>query len=733
MRTSAIPTKSGSDSASLSRSSIDATASVNPRGSFALRKSGSIASVTLDTDIQFVKGVGPARAKHFAKLGVRTVGDLIELFPYRYDVRPCSVPIDSLDEGAVATVVGTLQRMQTRGSYRKRTIQAEVVDGTGRCKVRWFNSTYLLDKLCTGQVVRLTGKIEVRGDVAALTNPRTEIVDDDEDALANEVEEHEPVYPATAQLGARQVRRIIDGVLDVALASVHDFVPAALRSRRKLPPRRTAILRCHRPTCPADVPTARARIAYDELLLFQLGVQLSRQQIVERANAKPIVTTEKADERIRRRLPFTLTVGQDRAIAEIRADLARPHPMNRLLQADVGAGKTAVAVYAALSAIANRRQVAFVAPTEILANQHRAKVEQYLKGSRVRMGYLVGSTPGTERKVMLRRLADGQIDFLIGTHALFEKHVRFADLGLVIVDEQHKFGVEQRASLRRKGDAPHVLVLTATPIPRTLAMTVFGDLDVSTIEGRLPGRQRVTTRVVAQDDRARAWAFVRKRIAAGEQAYVVYPLVEASDALPLRAAADEVKRIADTILPGCRVALLHGRMKASEKADVMKRFQAGEVQVLVATTVVEVGVDVAGATMMIVQHAERYGLSQLHQLRGRVGRGTRKSYCLLFSDGHGQAASERLSVLCETDDGFRIAEEDLRLRGPGEMLGTRQHGLPNFRVADIVNDLELLAQARDDAAAMLRSDPPLNRPEHKLLRQEVLKRHGKSFNLINVA
>ena len=747
---------------------------------------GPAARLALDSDVQFVRGVGPVRAKTFARLGVRTVADLIEWFPIRHELRPKSRAIGSLELDAVATIVGEIKSVRRSGAAGRGAITAEVVDGTGRCRVRWFNSSYLSDQLHQGRVVRLTGKVETYRDIASLTNPKVTLFDPDEDPFREDHDRYEPVYSGTAELPSRQIARIIGHVLEDAVAQVDDFVPDAPRAKRALPPRATAILRYHRPTTPDDVAIARRRLAYEELLLCQLAVRISRRVHREGPKATPIKCTPAVDRRIRDRMPFKLTDGQDRAIAEIVRDMARSTPMNRMLQADVGAGKTAVAVYASLTAIANKRQVALLAPTEVLVRQHHEKIAAYLSGSRVRVGLLTGSTRRGERSALLRELADGKVDFLIGTHALLEKSVRFADLGLVIIDEQHKFGVAQRAALRAKGagsrraeqgstarrvlnSAPHTLVLTATPIPRTLAMTVFGELDVTTIDGVLPGRQPVQTRLVPEEQADKAWEFVRGQLDRGEQVYIVYPLVEQSENFPLKAATDEVERLGQTQLAGYTIGLLHGRMKPAEKTDVMDRFRSGSVQVLVSTTVIEVGVDVPGATVMIIQHADRYGLSQLHQLRGRIGRGSRKSYCLLFTDtarapasGEGihdtaardgqvreaqwntrasddgsnhrpsTTAAARLQILCATNDGFRIAEEDLKIRGPGELLGTRQHGLPTFKVADLIVDLNLLEQARDDAAAILSRDPRLLAGEHKLLRRAVARAYGETLKLMDV-
>jgi ATP-dependent DNA helicase RecG len=524
--------------------------------------------MALDDDVQFVRGVGPTRAKHFARLGVRTVRDLIEYFPFRHELIPRSLPIGSLVDEVVATVIGSVQRVRATGPITRKTIYADLVDGTGRCRVRWFNSAYLLDRVHPRTVLRLTGKVEVRNELAAFTNPTVAFVDEG-NPLAQDHDRLDPVYPANAQITSPQIARIIAPLLESAAGAVEEFLPDSLRARRRLPPRRTAIVRYHRPTTAADVTLARKRLAFDELLLSQLAVQLARRWRSEHATATPITTDDRLDQRIRRRFPFPLTSAQDRAVADLRADLARATPMNRLLQGDVGSGKTAVAVYAALAAVANRCQVAMLAPTEVLARQHAAKVAHYLKGSRVRVGFLSGATPRGERSGLLRALRAGETDLLIGTHAVLESGVQFRNLALAIIDEQHKFGVAQRATVRKRGPFPHALVLSATPIPRTLAMTVFGDLDVSTIDDSPPGRQPITTRLVRNEDTDDAWGFIRTRLARGEQAYVVYPLVEESDALPLQAAATEVERLRRSTLAGFRIGLTpgHGRSSSPRRSS----------------------------------------------------------------------------------------------------------------------------------------------------------------------
>ena len=685
----------------------------------------------IDSPVRFLRGVGPVRAEHLAKLGIETVEDLIEHFPHRHGYQGPRQPIAELLEGQSATVVAQLTDVEQRRGRARHFLLAMVEDDTGSCLVRWFNARYLVDKLQIGQWLRLHGKVTSYDGMLQLVNPRVDMLD--EPAGGDEGDRYEPVYPATAEVSSGQLSRLVQTALDIALDQVEDWCPPAVRQRRQWPTRGWAIQRMHHPDDADQAELARRRLAYDELMLLQVAMALRRAHARQGDRAQPIRVSPNVDQRIRNRLPFMLTGAQERVTEQIVDDLAQPHPMNRLLQGDVGSGKTAVAVYVALAAIATGLQVAMMAPTEILAEQHFKKFDQYLAGSRVRHMLLTGGLTAGARKAALATIAGGQVDLVVGTHALIQDDVNFDRLGVVIVDEQHRFGVAQRAIIRGKGLWPHYLVMTATPIPRTLALTVFGDLDVSIIDELPPGRQPVDTRVLKPSQLDAAYDFLRTRLAQGEQAYIVYPLVEQSEQLDLPAAAQEVDDLSRGVLADWRVELLHGKMKNEDKQRVMADFAAGRIDVLVATTVIEVGIDVPNATVMMVHHAERFGLSQLHQLRGRVGRGRSASYCLLMTGSETPLGWQRLSVLAATNDGFRIAEEDLRLRGPGELAGIRQHGLPELKVADLVTDLDLLEAARADGRQIIDADPRLDRSEHVALRRALIRRLGGKIPLIDVA
>jgi ATP-dependent DNA helicase RecG len=697
----------------------------------ARRGSRTTSPLALSDAVQFLPGVGPRLAELLSHLGVKSVGDLLEYLPARYETNECRT-VRNLDEGIIATVVGQITALSSRRSRVGPVITATLTDNTARCSLRWFNANWVLDKLERGSIIRATGHVREFGKLPQMVNPRFEVLGPD----AQPVDESrpatmEPVYPASMELPSRTIARLIGTNLPRMLPLVQEWLPAEFLRARGLVGRQWALGAAHQPKTEADAAKARRRLAYDELLLMQLAMTLSRRQRAAGAAASPLKCTPEIDQRIRRRFPFAMTKGQDRAIREIVADLAAARPMNRLLQGDVGCGKTVVALYAALVAVANRRQVAIMAPTELLAEQHYRSIDQYLRDSRVRYALLVGGLRASERRAMLQQIEAGGLDIVVGTHALIQQDVQFAKLGLVVVDEQHRFGVRQRATIRSKALAPHYLVMTATPIPRTLAMTVFGDLDVTTIEELPPGRAGIVTRIVGPGHHAEAWGFVRGRLQVGEQAFVVYPLIDESDKLQMKAATSEYDRLRQ-VFSDHRVGLLHGRVSTDERDSVMKDFAGRRIAVLVATTVVEVGIDVTGATCMVIEHADRYGLSQLHQLRGRIGRGQKRGYCFLMTDSAGAADNARLGVLAGTTDGFKIAEEDLRLRGPGEMLGTRQHGLPELRVADLLTDAELLRMAQRDAAQVAREDPELRGLGHAMLRQMLAVKYQAALGLWNV-
>ena len=686
-------------------------------------------SLELDTPVQYVKRVGPVRAEQLAQLGIHTVEDLLLYFPRRFDLRRQGQPVVTLrgDETA-ATVVGQVIDVEERKWGPRPYFQCTLDDGTAMVNVRWFHGGYLRSQIHPGMTLAVSGRVSMFREYPQFINPGFQPLWD-ADGSERDRDELLPVYPAGAKLSSNVVGRIVQQVLP----EVQDLIPrwfdrAYLRDRN-LPDRPSAVAAMHRPEDTEQWEAARRRIAYDECLLMQLGIALLRMRATVRP-AYALPNTEAIDTRIRARFPFALTDAQDRAVKEIAADLGRDRPMNRLLQGDVGSGKTVVALYAALLAVANRKQAAIMAPTEILARQHSRKITEYLAGSRVRTALLVGGQRPAERKGILNGLAAGEIDVVVGTHALIGEGVRLARLALVIVDEQHKFGVRQRSSIRGKGYAPHYLVMTATPIPRTLALTVFGDLDVSVIDALPPGRGKTTTRCADEKQLPEILAFVRDKLAAGQQAYFIYPLVNPSAEMELTNATEAYEELAGGPLRDFRVGLVHGQLPQAEKDRVMQDFRAGRVKALVASVVVEVGVDVPAANVMVIMHAERFGLAQLHQLRGRIGRSAADATCIVVASPRNPVARRRIEVLARTGDGFQIAEEDLRLRGPGEFFGTQQHGLPELRVADLIEDFDLLRMARRDAQAIIREDPTLDAPHHQQLRREMLRAYRGRLDLL---
>jgi ATP-dependent DNA helicase RecG len=698
-----------------------------------------------------LSGVGPKRAESLGRRGLRNIGDLLFHLPAGYEDRRALVKVGDLEVGRRATFLAEVllvDFVSTRSGGRfRQLLQCVVGDGGGTLNLKWFRGgDSIAKKVHKGDWLLITGDVKRYRFSKEIIHPEIERVegasgapDEGESALRQVV----PRYLAPEGVNARTLRRLIEHAVAEYADTVEGHLPEALIRERGLPGMADALRTLHKPPADADVDAyaaaaspAHQRLVLEELFLLEVGLGLRRQA----GAALPGIPVDVTDERVRAApasLPFTLTGAQQRAWSEICADLARPHPMHRLLQGDVGSGKTAVALLAAVAAASGGGQAALMAPTELLAEQH-ARTLRHLVGTadsplHLRVGLLTASRPAAELAEVKRALAAGELDLVVGTHALVQEDVRFARLTLAIVDEQHRFGVRQRAALARAGDDgrhPHILVMTATPIPRTLAMTVYGDLDLSVIDERPPGRTPVQTLLLREGEGVRITALVREALGRGEQVYVVYPLVEESEKVDLRSAIESTERIR-AAFPEVVVDLVHGRLDAEERGAVMARFAAGESRILVSTTVIEVGVDVHAATLMIIEHAERFGLAQLHQLRGRVGRGEAAGTCVLVARGGSEKGEARLRAMLETDDGFAIADADLQIRGPGEFLGTRQSGhLPDLRVADLVRDARLVSVAREAALAHVRSDPGLARsPE---LARAVKARWGDRLALVDI-
>jgi ATP-dependent DNA helicase RecG len=671
----------------------------------------------LATSLTYVKGVGPARAAMLEAKGLATVEDLLAYVPFRYEDRSNVKLVNELAPGEMATVIAEVRSASLSGFKRRNLglFEASFTDRSRGVLVgKWFHGGYLANVLAPGQKVALYGKVEFDSYAGQLTmlHPEFEILADDDDAAeaALHLGRVVPVYEAVAKIGTRMLRTMMHRVLE-SLPPVDEQLPAEVRLRLKLPDRWTAIRETHFPPQDSDMrllnafrSQAQFRLIFEEFFWLECGVALKR----SKARTLPGISFELTDgvrEKVKAMLPFKPTGAQKRVLGEIAQDMKAPRPMNRLLQGDVGSGKTIVAAEAAVIAIENGYQVAVLAPTEILAAQHYFYFKQLLACLNYVVVQLTGSFTSREKGQLKKLIAGGLAHVAIGTHALLEKDVEFAKLGLAIVDEQHRFGVMQRFELLQKGVHPDVLVMTATPIPRTLALTLYGDLDVSAIDEMPPGRKPIVTRHVTSDHAERVYSFIKKQIDEGRQAYVVYPVIEESETSAMKAAQKMHEHLSQEVFPGTAVGLMHGRLPADQKESTMERFKKGEIKILVSTTVIEVGVDVPNASVMVVEQAERFGLAQLHQLRGRVGRGAAQSYCILITERMSDTAKERIRTLVDTNDGFLIAEMDLKLRGPGEFFGTKQSGLPSLRVANILRDKEILEAARREALDFV-SHPP---------------------------
>lgn len=760
---------------------------------------GKTPGESLTTPVQFLKGVGPERAELLRRLGLRHARDVLFCFPRDYEDMSELRSIGTLEEDKAVSVCGTVEEVEQRTTAGGRIVLGVLIrEGDFFLRATWFNQPFLRQKFRWGARVLFSGKPKLSGFRWEMVHPKVIFLGAEESPPTGQIL---PVYPLTEGISQPQMRKVVHGCVDAYGPLLEEVLPESLRDEKQLWPIHAALPQIHAPRDRAALEQARRRFVYQELLVLQLALALRRGRRARESKSPPLPCSTRVDERIRRLFPFPLTSDQSQAVAEIVADMGRDVPMNRLLQGDVGSGKTVVAQYAMLVAVSNGYQAALMAPTEVLARQHARFLERSLAASKVRIGLLTGSISPAKRRKLLEEISEGKIDLIVGTHAVIHavarSEARFAKLGLVVIDEQHKFGVRERATLRQAGLEPHYLVMTATPIPRTVSMTLFGDLDISYLRSAPPGRQPVHSYFAGEERRERWWDFFTKKLHEGRQGFVIAPLVEdpeediadafaqwnegqdgepieaaqevAFDAVPVAANAPQKKnsssgqqprgdllenlaegetpepqrapiasvaRAYESLVNGplanFRVDLIHGRMTAEEKDAVMEKFHRGETQVLVATSVIEVGVDVPNASVMTIENGERFGLAQLHQLRGRVGRGSHAGFVCVFGNPTSDGSRQRLEAFTRTNDGFELAELDFGLRGPGDLFGTRQHGLPPLRIADLQRDSQTLLDARRDAQAIIAADSELTAPEYEKLRRMVMIRYGESLELVDV-
>lgn len=687
--------------------------------------------LSLETSIQYLKGVGPALAATLSKRSLRTVGDLVHYFPRAFEDRRAARNIASLNPDDLVSLKATVVKVSSynMGRSSRKIWDVVIRDSSGQIHCKFFRVPYkgYFERFEPGKEVRVVGRVILYRNVKEFHHPELRDLVSEEEIADDLI----PIYTEIETLTSTRIAQLIRKSLEQLKAESWgpEKLPQSLIEKRGLLTHKDALLSLHQPPHEGAEQyfemrsPAHRRIIFEEFFWLELFLA-TRKSEIQREKSPKLQSSEDLVEMLEEKLPFKLTGAQKRVFSEIRKDLGSGHPMHRLVQGDVGSGKTMVAFLSAILAQVSGFQTAIMAPTEILAEQHLKTARLYLEPLGLRVGGLLGKTKAADRKVLFKELFDGTIDVLIGTHALIEDEVKFKNLGLVVIDEQHRFGVEQRAKLRRKGTSPHFLVMTATPIPRTLAMTVYGDLDVSVVDEIPPGRKPVQTRVVYSSKRPEVLKFLKAQIEKGRQAYWVFPLVDESEKMDLKNAMEEYEKL-KTEFPDLKFGLLHGKMKSEEKDAIMEEFRAHKIQILVSTTVIEVGVDVPNSNLMIVEHAERFGLSQLHQLRGRVGRGEHKSFCILMLGyAVSEEAYERTRFLETTNDGFKVSEFDLELRGPGQFMGTQQSGLTGFQLASLVRDQGLLQEARESAFEILRQDPLLKKPENKYLREELLRVHG---------
>jgi ATP-dependent DNA helicase RecG len=696
-------------------------------------------AASLSDSVRFLKGVGPRLSEHLLEKGVATVEDLLFYLPYRYEDRRKMTPLSKLVPGEKAVVTGKVAAAGKTGKWRRQGFQAVIDDGTGLLSLKWFRTpgNYLEEKLKKGRVVVAASTPRRYEELMEMAHPELEILDEGEDLDSLSFGRIVPVYSLPPGFSQKSFRNLVSQALEKALGLVSDTAPAVLMAAHKFPDTRAALESLHFPADDVDIAQLEQlrsifhqSLYYQEFFVLELALALSRKGMSYQRGF-PVRAGERKTRLLHEMLPFKLTAAQERVISEIKADLAKSRPMHRLLQGDVGAGKTVVALFCALSVIEAGLQVAVMAPSEVLAEQHWLNLHRWLDRLGVSSGLLTSSVRGPERKSFLERAKSGELQLLVGTQALIQEKVEFKRIGLAVIDEQHRFGVEQRMLLKKKGAErpPHILVMTATPIPRSLAMTAYGDLDVSILDQMPEGRTPPDTRLASEREVSSVWREIKKVVGRGEQAFIVYPLVEESSRSELQDATKKYEELSKKVFPEFKLGLIHGRLAPEQKENVMQEFRAGRVQILIATTVIEVGIDVPNATAIVIEHAERFGLSQLHQLRGRVARSEKPSVCFLVAHKPlAEAAEERLKTIVASADGFKISEADLRLRGPGEFLGARQSGLPPFRFADLIRDLKELSMARNDAFSFAET-VDLNLPEHSALKRELLKRYGKVIHL----
>ena len=698
----------------------------------------SIMEKSLNTPIQYLKGIGPKRAKSFSKIGINTLEGLLYYFPRRYEDRTNFTSIAKLQEGQTQTIRAEVLAKGAHSSFRRRgfsILEVAVGDETGKIFCVWFNQPYLKEYFKVGTTLILYGKIERYGRRLQMNSPEFELISGEE-AESLSLARIVPIYTLPEGITQRYLRQIIKNVLDEYLSNINDFLPYDIRARNNLLNLAKSLINIHFPENQEMQKLAYKRLAFEEFFLFQLPLALRKLKKKEKVGIAHKIEGGLLQNFINA-LPFKLTQTQEKVVAEIKEDMAKPQVMQRLLQGDVGSGKTVVATIASIIAIQGGYQVAFMVPTEILARQHFEKIKSQIPNPKsqtkeIKIVLLSSSVDKKEKERLYQDIKKGRINLVIGTHALLEENVEFKNLGLVVIDEQHKFGVGQRALLPQKGSNPDVLIMTATPIPRTLAITLYGDLDISVITELPPGRLPIKTLHFSEDKKSEAYAIAKEQLRQGNQVYIVYPIIEESYALDIAGAKKMYSRLKSGEFKEFNLGLIHGRLKQKEQDEIMLKFRNRELDLLVSTTVLEVGIDVPNATCMVIEHAERFGLSQLHQLRGRVGRGGKKSSCILISSAQTEEAGARLGAMVKYSDGFRIAEEDLKIRGPGEFFGRRQHGLTELKIANPLTQMQLLKKARDEAIKLLYWDSKLEARQNLFLKEKLLQRFPEYEKLMVV-